>query len=998
MVVLTIGATNQSTKIRAGSLNVKLNTLDVVLKAPVVRPVEGDVVTLDSPAWSGVVTSVETSDPVERVGVPLMVTVSATNENDALASAAPFGLSDAAVQQGNLLSADQASLETGVSGWAPLSNCTIAQTAAQALVGTKSMQVTSIATSDMYPTTPQGLAGFPVAPGLTYTARAAYRAAVTGRSVATYLRWFDSAGVMITQINGSAVDTAVGWTVASVTGVAPANAVYACVIPLITTGGAGEVHYVDAIGLGIGTSTAFIAGGTTPTFKYTGLKVKNQRNSDGTLTVQGSCRIQTSGLWPAMTFLLTSSNHGIAAGNYSVRNVSVSWPTNRDHPVFAVDFGDPIVTMTVWLNSNPGPILPITTTKITDGAVTTPKVNAGAITADKLEAVLILATLLRAGAGSQHVEIDQNGVRAYDTAGNLVVNIPADGSPVYINAQLVATTLAVTGNAVFQGAMNEFALASVTQLDGSQGNPTQKPTLAQSWDSMTLPRIGAVDGVTITRWGLDYDAAGGAGGATKVFWQMAYSDVNSHWYVVELLATDLSLNRYMDFGTATTVYDCCRMGLYLYVLFHIASGWRVYRYVAATLALDATYVLDPPITPPNFPSICSDGSSMWVLDSVVGGAISFSQYSSIMAKIATIATGYTPPTKPSNCAAGNFDFGAFRIISSDHGGATHLFDIAGARQVNEEFNFPGSSWDTGITYGDADGTGARFWTHAFQTTTITKHSNWTWTTASSVYWVAYTWYDSNATGGTHETQVSPRGSITMGRRKKLTITAQPIPGAGGVDDPNNLRFYMLPNATDPGVAGLKLQATQAAVTYVASSYASGGAADPATNTFVAGTPAEFKSQTGGVSIKGDGTTTFGAGLKATVYRARGYRNAALSLTSNSVFLVVAFDSETYDPNNNFDVATGKYTVPVTGLYHLDARIAVTAGARSILSAFVNAAETVRGTDNATAGQVRDHTVSADLLLTAGDVVDIRWDDLENVARALDVGTGVCYFDIRFIGT
>jgi len=89
------------------------------------------------------------------------------------------------------------------------------------------------------------------------------------------------------------------------------------------------------------------------TFGYSRLELQTSANSDGTTTTHGSCVIQQPGLWPAMTFLLTSANLGKAGAGYSVSNVTVTWPT-PGAPSFAVEFGDPIVTMAVWAASQAG--------------------------------------------------------------------------------------------------------------------------------------------------------------------------------------------------------------------------------------------------------------------------------------------------------------------------------------------------------------------------------------------------------------------------------------------------------------------------------------------------------------------------------------------------------------------------------------------------------------------------------------------------------------------
>lgn len=598
------------------------------------------------------------------------------------------------------------------------------------------------------------------------------------------------------------------------------------------------------------------------TFPCTRLRVERQLNNDQTISIKGSCRVQQPGLLPGMTFLLTSSNQGYAAANFTVQDVSVTW-ANKNTPQCDVTFGDPIVTMAVWVASAAqSAVLPITETKITDGSVTTPKLAANAVTADKLTATLILASLIQAGTGAAHMEMDGSGLRAYDMNGNLVVNIPDDGSPVTVNANVIAKVLTVLGSAVL-GGLTDVALSAVLRLDSQQADPGQAPVVTQGWDSVTNPSIATS---TDDPHGLEYDAAGGAGGATKVFWRIGYDNTGGKTYLRETLASNRTVNRSLDLGVAPSRSRVARLGSYVYVLIQITGGFVVRRYLATTLALDATYssVVFPwsgsggPTEVD--PCICSDGTNIYIVSSGGGAAIKWNKYDATMVQVgSTINTGTTPPGGTlRDAACGNFDFGAFRMAVVHLSLGVITFDSTGAQQTNESFPVQ-TAGDAGLTYGDALADGARFWSGPIiASLTLTKHSTWTWTTASSTYWAGYTWYDD--VGTVHESAISPRASIVMGRRKQIVITSPAIPGAGGADEPDKIRFYMLPNATDPGSGGLKLQATQAGVTLTATTYSAAGAADPVSNNFPSGSPGQIQSQAGAILLKGDGTARVQSGV------------------------------------------------------------------------------------------------------------------------------------------
>lgn len=193
-------------------------------------------------------------------------------------------------------------------------------------------------------------------------------------------------------------------------------------------------------------------------------------------------------------------------------------------------------------------------------------------------------------------------------------------------------------------------------------------------------------------------------------------------------------------------------------------------------------------------------------------------------------------------------------ISTTNAVYAYTFSGTAATQTaNRDFGQAVTVGD-GLTY---DGTQFRGFDTAVPTK-LWKFSGWDWTTASSTIWVAYSWYDSNATGGTHETAMGPRSSIVMRRRERLQVQQPSIP-TGGTDDPNNVRVYMLSNATDTGAGTFWLQVTDALTSRYITSFAS-STHDGTGTAFPSGVPAEIKSSATGWSLKGDGTVAFGTGV------------------------------------------------------------------------------------------------------------------------------------------
>lgn len=237
---------------------------------------------------------------------------------------------------------------------------------------------------------------------------------------------------------------------------------------------------------------------------------------DGDTEVRGELETFKAGLYPGMTFNLTSATHGLVAYNFTIQDVEIEW-LKRTKPLYKITFGDAIVTMSVWVNSETEAaldnIFPIDETRITDGAVTTPKLAAnavtaekigvGEITADKLAATLILASLIKTQDSGTRIEVDSEGIRAYSDDETLLVKIPTDGSAVYVNGEILASTLTVTGMSEFRGA-NSFRGSSVTTLEAGVTEPTQAPTLSSTIDSLSLGTTPSHPG-----YGISHDSTAG---------------------------------------------------------------------------------------------------------------------------------------------------------------------------------------------------------------------------------------------------------------------------------------------------------------------------------------------------------------------------------------------------------------------------------------------------------------------------------------------------------
>ncbi len=161
----------------------------------------------------------------------------------------------------NALSANQASLETDTTGWTAVSNCAIARTTAQAADGTASLSLTASASGDMTASTTTATK-FEVTANQEFSAIASFRASSTTRSVATGIRYLNSAGTTISTTFGTSVtDSSSAWTEAMATVLAPATATHAQVFVKVISATTSEVHYVDKIAFHAGDTAVYSRGG-----------------------------------------------------------------------------------------------------------------------------------------------------------------------------------------------------------------------------------------------------------------------------------------------------------------------------------------------------------------------------------------------------------------------------------------------------------------------------------------------------------------------------------------------------------------------------------------------------------------------------------------------------------------------------------------------------------------------------------------------------------------
>lgn len=169
----------------------------------------------------------------------------------------------AQVQAKNMLTANQASIETDLTGLTGIGATPTRLVTSGAYVGGAVLQLVSTVNGTVRGGTVTGVSGVPVTPGATYSALAAFRTtSATSRTGAVRLYWYTSGGsASTTPYSAATMGTpATGaWSAAHVAAVAPADAAFAAVNVAVSAALIGETFEVDQFGLFKGTRAVWSA-------------------------------------------------------------------------------------------------------------------------------------------------------------------------------------------------------------------------------------------------------------------------------------------------------------------------------------------------------------------------------------------------------------------------------------------------------------------------------------------------------------------------------------------------------------------------------------------------------------------------------------------------------------------------------------------------------------------------------------------------------------------
>lgn len=149
---------------------------------------------------------------------------------------------------------------------------------------------------------------------------------------------------------------------------------------------------------------------------------------------------------------------------------------------------------------------------------------------------------------------------------------------------------------------------------------------------------------------------------------------------------------------------------------------------------------------------------------------------------------------------------------------------------------------------------------------------------------------------------------------------------------------------------------------------------------------------GVLTTDASGNVTSSSFMPSNQYKFSAYRNAALN--SASIDTAIAFDTELFDTNNNFDVTTnkGRYTVPVTGYYWFNALAGNTAATATPMRTGLMVNGVLKKVGNMATPSTANNrfSVTGVLYLTAGQYVEATY--IGGGGSVMAVGQAECYFE------
>lgn len=585
-------------------------------------------------------------------------------------------------------------------------------------------------------------------------------------------------------------------------------------------------------------------------------------------------------------------------------------------------------------------LVQVTGPDVAANTITGDNIAARSITGAEIAAEVFLGTVFKTAAAGQRTEFGINGIQQYRSDESVSLNFPNDGGENLIDAEVIARGLTVEEGASFKGT-SELRSGAYLVLTSGLTAPSVSPQLASYYETVhpnftaQLGPLGLFNLVpsevsfvewntTFSRFHIHQVRANG----TRV-WKCNAAGVPATYN------TGDDIVDWKIYGQTTIPSGANAGG---YNLFNHIPGGPSSFWISGPGGLNSYTRTNTS----RIPALGNSGLDLFVAEALASNAmrVGYHVMAAHGAALPAAHTTYTTPASlfgnsPVYAEAGNFDFGGVRHVFAERGVQNNAksFVTSGATLVQQD----SESWESPVVsrLGQCwDGT--RFWTYGSDGN-LYKHTGEKWnpSVTSSVYWAKTSYYDSNATGGTHETALGAVKSITAPRRGSVRVQVPVPPPGGGADDPNNARLYMARGATQPADSALKLQYTGTSPTYTFSTLATATASHTEVP-FPSVADAKIVNTANTLLIDGSGNVGGSVGSFAALnvsgvsvltdnapYSYARY-NAAASLASGGTYITLP--GWTVEANVGITHSSGVFTVPKAGRYRVDVNVSYAANA------------------------------------------------------------------------
>lgn len=517
----------------------------------------------------------------------------------------------------------------------------------------------------------------------------------------------------------------------------------------------------------------------------------------------------------------------------------------------------------------PGIMVQVQQGELAIDSVTAENILAGNVTAEHLQSVLLLSSLIKTAESGQRIEIDTDGIRAYDPDDQLTVSVPSGSGSPFFRGTLEATGLDITGNAVLSGQFLTLNQDTELALSSALSDPVNPPTVVTEWEEFEFDSLLT----TQNRKGFTYVPLGTDNEDTPTWLTVGYKAGGT---IYEIDATTRTRVRTIQMNAADTPLTAFKRGsgagarLWVTVLHWNGSEHevRMKRYDWADwddLIGTSASLFETDITGGHFQI---DGSGIMTLNGNEFLVLLRNSGTQLSMRFHAW-TGTNPDTASTNFNTGVT--GEHRFLVDLGGGV--FYTCQGSGDLGTVMGWSMSPFVDGggapsgtptrdsdrDFLGAADGTGfdgTNYWSPYRMLPSIRKHTDlyWAGDTTKNVHF-QYTWFgDEDANGrdaGDFESAHSPTGTVAAMKRARIGVT---IPTPPNNTDVTHLGVYAQLNAT---ATDIEFQEDIAedypnAITVYYEDIATGGANPPTSSTFEStGTPGLVSFGDGDPVLVGD---------------------------------------------------------------------------------------------------------------------------------------------------